>query len=152
VARCSWRRRGAQRGPRAALHGSSTAAEQGGTAGVTCGRKKGCSRGGWAPFIAGIGGGRRRRGSKSGGGEMAAGNQWRRWCHGSDRLPAVCVSEGQLSGRWARAILTGWVGTVDMGWVQSGAIFFQLFKLCSNFKIQNKDHPYVHKCSNLAWC
>jgi hypothetical protein len=28
----------------------------------------------------------------------------------------------------------------------------QLFKLCSNFEIQNEDHPDVHKCSNLAWC
>jgi hypothetical protein len=30
--------------------------------------------------------------------------------------------------------------------------FFQLFKLCSNFEIQNEDHPDVHKCSILAWC
>jgi hypothetical protein len=30
--------------------------------------------------------------------------------------------------------------------------FFQLFKLCSNFEIQNKDYPDVHKCSNLACC
>jgi hypothetical protein len=109
--------------------------------------------GGWAPFIAGRGGGRRRRGGESGGGETAAGNQRRRWCHCSDRLPTVCVSRQQLSSRWARGILTGWAGTADMGWVQSGAQpFFQLFKLCSKFEVQNEDHPDVHKCSNLAWC
>jgi hypothetical protein len=60
-------------GPRAALHGGSMVAEQGSAVGVTGRRKKGCSRGGWAPFIAGIGGGRKRRGGESGGGEMAAG-------------------------------------------------------------------------------
>jgi hypothetical protein len=42
----------------------------------------------------------------------------------------VCVSGRQLSGRWARAILPGWAGTVDMGSVQSGA---QLFSNYSNF-------------------
>jgi hypothetical protein len=71
--------------------------------------------GGWAPLIAGRGGGRRRPDGESGGGEMAAWNQRRRWCHGSDRLPAVYMSGRQLSGRWARAILTRWAGTVDMG-------------------------------------
>jgi hypothetical protein len=40
-------------GPRVALKGGSTAAEEGGAAWVTGRRKKGCSRGGWPPFIAG---------------------------------------------------------------------------------------------------
>jgi hypothetical protein len=71
--------------------------------------------GGWAPLIAGRGGGRRRPGGESGGGETAASNQWRRWCRGSDRLPVVYASGRQLSGQWARAILTKWTGTVDMG-------------------------------------
>jgi hypothetical protein len=61
---------------------------------------------------------------------MAAGNQRCRWCRDSDRLPAVYVSRWQLSGRWAQAVLTGWAGTVDMGWVQSGA---QPFSNYSNF-------------------
>jgi hypothetical protein len=86
--------------------------------------------GGGAPFIAGRGGGWRRRGGESGGGETAAGKQRRRQCRCSDTLPAVCVSGRQLSGRWARAVLTGWAGTVDMGWVQSGA---QHFSNYSNF-------------------
>jgi hypothetical protein len=67
-------------GPRVALKGGSTAAEQGG-------RKKGCSRGGWPPFIAGIDSGQRRHGGESGGRETAAGNQRCRRCHGSDKLP-----------------------------------------------------------------
>jgi hypothetical protein len=49
---------------------------------------------------------------------MAAGKQR---CHGSDRLPAVYGSGRQLSGRWARAVLSEWAGTVYMGWVPSGA-------------------------------
>jgi hypothetical protein len=115
------RRRGARGGdgeliggPGVALHGGSMAAEQGSTVGAMGGRKKGCSRGGWAPFIAGGGGGRRWHGGESGGGETAVGKQRRRRYHGSDRLPAVYASRWQLSGRWARAILTGWAGTVDM--------------------------------------
>jgi hypothetical protein len=97
------------------------------------GRKAVDGGGGWAPFTASIGSGRRRRGGKSRGGEMAAGNQRHRWCRGSDGLPAVCVSERQLSGRWARAILTGWAGTVDTGWVQSGAIFFPIIQTLLQF-------------------
>jgi hypothetical protein len=54
----------------------------------------------------------------------------RRQCHGMDKLPAVYTSGRQLSGRWARTILTGWAGTVDMCWVQSGA---QPFSNYSNF-------------------
>jgi hypothetical protein len=133
VAQCSWRRRGARRGTGAALHGGSTATEQGSAVGATGGRKKGCSRGFWAPFIAGRGGGRRRRGGESGGGETAVGKQrcWR--CRGSDRLPSIYASRRQLSDQWARAVLTGWVGTVNFLY----------------FEIQNKDHPDVHKCSNL---
>jgi hypothetical protein len=52
------------------------------------------------------------------------------WCRGLDKLPAVYTSGWQLSGRWARAVLTGWAGTVDMCWVQSGA---QPFSNYSNF-------------------
>jgi hypothetical protein len=52
------------------------------------------------------------------------------WCRGWDRQSAVYASGQQLSGRWARAVLTGWAGTVDMGWVQSGA---QPFSNYSNF-------------------
>jgi hypothetical protein len=74
-------------GLRAALKGGSTTAKQGSTAGVTGGRKKGCSRGDWAPFIAGIDRGQRRHGGESGGRETAVGNQRRRRCRGSDKLP-----------------------------------------------------------------
>jgi hypothetical protein len=67
-----------------------------------------------------------------GGGSLwaPAGKQRFRRCRGSDRLPVVCVSGRQLSDWWDRAILTGWAGTVDMGWVQSGA---QPFSNYSNF-------------------
>jgi hypothetical protein len=67
-----------------------------------------------------------------GGGSLWAptGKQRRRRCHGSERLPVVYVSGRQLSSRWAQAILTRWAGTVDMGWVQSGA---QPFSNYSNF-------------------
>jgi hypothetical protein len=67
-----------------------------------------------------------------GGGSLwaPAGKRWRRRCHGSDRTHVVCVCGRQLSSQWARAILTGWAGTVDMGWVQSGA---QPFSNYSNF-------------------
>jgi hypothetical protein len=109
--------------------------------------------GGWALFIAGRGSGWRRRGGESGGGEMTTGNQRCQRCCGSDRLPMVCASERQLSGRWARSILSGWVGTVDMSWVQSGAQPFSNYSnFAPNFQIQNEDYPDVHKCSNLAWC
>jgi hypothetical protein len=39
------------------------------------------------------------------------------------------------------------VGTVALGQAQFGAqcCFFQLFKLCSNFKIQDEDNPDVQK-------
>jgi hypothetical protein len=40
------------------------------------------------------------------------------------------VGKQQLSDRWAQAILIGWAGTVDIGWVQSGA---QPFSNYSNF-------------------
>jgi hypothetical protein len=120
------------------------------------GWEEGCSwggGGGWALFIAGRGSGWRRRGGESGGGEMTAGNQRCQRCCGSDRLPMVCASERQLSGWWARSILTGWVGTVDMSWVQSGAQPFSNYSnFAPNFQIQNEDYPDVHKCSNLAWC
>jgi hypothetical protein len=135
-------------GPRAALKGGSTAVKQGGAAGVTGGRKKGCSRGGWAPFIAGIDSGQRRHGGESGGRETAAGNQRRRRCRGSDKLPVERATTVRLvgSGRFNRV---GWYCRHGLGSIRCN--FFQLFKLCSNFKIQNKDHPDVHKCSNLAW-
>jgi hypothetical protein len=140
---------------KAALHGGSTASEQGGAVGATGGRKAvhGGEGGGWALFIAGRGSGWRRRGGESGGGEMTTGNQRCQRCCGSDRLPMVCASERQLSGRWARSILSGWVGTVDMSWVQSGAQPFSNYSnFAPNFQIQNEDYPDVHKCSNLAWC
>jgi hypothetical protein len=55
-----------------------------------------------------------------GGGSLwaPAGKQRRLRYRGLDRLHVVCACGWQLSGRWARAILTGWAGTVDMGWVQ----------------------------------
>jgi hypothetical protein len=59
-----------------------------------------------------------------------AGKQRRRRCRGLDRLHVVCACGWQLSGRWAQTILTGWAGTVDMGWLQSGA---QPFSNYSNF-------------------
>jgi hypothetical protein len=67
-----------------------------------------------------------------GGGSLwaPAGKHWRPPYHGLDRLPAVYASGRQLFGRWARAVLTGWAGTVDMGWFQSGA---QPFFNYSNF-------------------
>jgi hypothetical protein len=125
-------------GPGAALHVGSMAAEQDGALGAIGERKKGCSRGGWAPFIASRGGGRRRRGGESEGGETTAGNQRSRRCHGSVRLPVVYVSGQQLSGRWARAILTGCAGTVDMGWVQSGAQHFSNYSSAPILKYKTK--------------
>jgi hypothetical protein len=46
---------------------------------------------------------------------------------GLDRPHVVCTCRRKL---WAQAVLTGWAGTVDMGWVQSGA---QPFSKYSNF-------------------
>jgi hypothetical protein len=77
------------------------------------------------------GGARGQREAMGGGSLWApAGKQRCRWCHGSDRLHVVCACGRQLSGWWARAVLTRWAGTVDMGWVQSGA---QAFFKYSNF-------------------
>jgi hypothetical protein len=45
------------------------------------------------------------------------------------------MSGRQLFGLWAQAILTGWVGTVDMGWVQSDAQPFSNYSKWSLFQI-----------------
>jgi hypothetical protein len=77
------------------------------------------------------GGTRGQREAMGGGNLWAPAGKQRRWrCRGSERLPAVYVSGRQLFGRWARAILPRWAGTIDIGWVQSGA---QLFSNYSNF-------------------
>jgi hypothetical protein len=65
-------------------------------------------------------------------------------------LPVVCVSGLQLSGQWARAILTGWAGTVDMGWVQFGA---QPFSNYSNFApiLKCKTKTILMSINNQTW-
>jgi hypothetical protein len=128
----------------------SSEGDQGSAVGAMSGGKKGCSRGGWrvwAAFIAGRGGGRRRCGGESGGAETTAGNQR---CRGSNRLPMVCVSGRQLSDRWAWAVLTGWSGSVDMGWVQSGA---QHFSNYSNFApiLKYKTKTILMSINVQAW-
>jgi hypothetical protein len=77
-------------------------------------------------------GGARGQREAVGGGSLWApeGKQRRRRCRGSDRLHVVYACGRKLSGQWAQAVLTGWVGTVDMGWVQFGA---QPFSNYSNF-------------------
>jgi hypothetical protein len=112
VVRCSWRRRGAWRGTGGGatwwLNGSGTRWRSG----ADRREEERLFTGVRAPFIAGRGSGRRA-------------------AHvGSVKPWAVCTCGRQLSGRWARAVLTGWAGTVDMGWVQSGA---QPFSNYSNF-------------------
>jgi hypothetical protein len=49
---------------------------------------------------------------------------------GNSGAGSAAVQTGCL---WARAVLTGWAGTVDMGWVQSGAQLFPIIQTLLQF-------------------
>jgi hypothetical protein len=73
-------------------------------------------------------------------------------CPWSTRAGGSCPAARGLC-EWAAAVRpvgsghfnrVGWYCRHGLGpiWCTT---FFQLFKLCSNFEMQNKDHPDVHK-------
>jgi hypothetical protein len=74
---------------------------------------------------------------------------------GKQRGPATAVVRTAVRGLRVRVAAVRPVGSVwfnQLGWYCRYGLgpircttFFQLFKLCSDFKIQNKDHPDVQK-------
>jgi hypothetical protein len=77
-------------------------------------------------------------------GETVAPVEWR---FGQAACGLRVQAEAVGSGHFNRL---GWYCRHGLGPIRC-TTFFQLFKLCSNFEIHNDDHPYVHKCSNMAW-
>jgi hypothetical protein len=81
---------------------------------------------------------------------------------GKQRGPVAAVVQRVVHGLHVRAAAVRPVGLVRFNQLGSycrhglGPIrcttFFQLFKLCSDFKIENEDHPDVQKYLNLSWC
>jgi hypothetical protein len=65
---------------------------------------------------------------------------------GGDCNSAVGGHERALSEQALGAVgLSSRYCSTGPGPIRCTVLFFQLFKLCSNFKIQNEDHPYVKK-------
>jgi hypothetical protein len=83
---------------------------------------------------------------------------WQLHVHRVERRWRLVGSGWQLGGgsRDRDAVRTragcGRYYSTGPGPIQCTVLFFQLFKLCSNFKIQNKDHSNVQNYCNLAWC